>query len=165
LFVRLAYLQFAFDRSDESPALASLESARRIRPDYWEIYSALGYIHASRERNPEAIEAAKRALELNPNDVQSMNNLAWAIAKSQNSKPIDLEQAKSYAAKAVQISRAQKPEFLDTYAEVLSLLGEKKEAIEQIHKAAGVASASEGAQLRERLTQIAKRDAKTGAHQ
>jgi serine/threonine-protein kinase len=53
---------------DWDGAIAELETAIRIRPDYWRGYMQLGSVSYSAGRLPAALEAYRRASEMQPND-------------------------------------------------------------------------------------------------
>ncbi|NVJ85169.1 MAG: tetratricopeptide repeat protein [Algoriphagus sp.] len=71
-----------------------------------------------------------KALELNPNDEQVLNNYAYFLSLEKR----DLEKAKQMAEKVVR-KFPENGTFLDTYAWVLFQLGEYQEAYEYMEKA------------------------------
>ena len=69
----------------------------------------------------------KGALEINPNNTQVLNNLAWLLAHDMN-KP---EQALPYAQKACKLTPGS-ADCLDTYGHALMLNGKSNEALEAL---------------------------------
>jgi predicted O-linked N-acetylglucosamine transferase (SPINDLY family) len=62
-------------------AMASYEQALRLRPDFAQVHSNLGLIHANRAHWKEAIASYTRALELEPGFADACNNLGIAFIK------------------------------------------------------------------------------------
>jgi tetratricopeptide (TPR) repeat protein len=84
-------------RDDFSGAEQAYKRAIKNRPDYWLPYNNLGYLYAERGTNlDEAIELAKKALSLLPDEAASLDTLGWAYYKKG-----DRAQALKYLARAV----------------------------------------------------------------
>jgi predicted O-linked N-acetylglucosamine transferase (SPINDLY family) len=62
-------------------AVASYDQALRLRPNFPQVHSNLGLIHATRAHWKDAIASYTRALELEPNFADACNNLGIAFIK------------------------------------------------------------------------------------
>jgi tetratricopeptide (TPR) repeat protein len=138
ILARLGMLYFLQDRRNESIALEKLEMAKRADPANWEVYRNLTFIYLATDRKKEAIEAGQRALELNSNDANTYNNLAWIYATSDEPAFHNLPRAQEYAEKAVRLTREKQSEFLDTLAEVYFRKGDRDRALDSFQKARAV---------------------------
>ena len=81
-------------------------------------------IYYERERPDRAIEYYERALASAPDDPLILNNLAWTYAE----EGLRLNYALSLSMRAVKLN-AESPVYLDTYAELLHLLGRHTHAV------------------------------------
>jgi tetratricopeptide (TPR) repeat protein len=135
ILARLGVLYFRQDpKKNENIAIEKLEMAKRLDPTCWDIYKSLTYIYSSTGRSEEAIKTGQKALELNTDDANTYNNLAWTYATSK--EPFfDLRLAYEYAQKAVELTMERQPAFLDTLAEVDFRRGDRDGAIAMLRKA------------------------------
>lgn len=131
VLVRLGALYYADNRPHE--ALERLKAAEDRDPQYWEIYSTAAYIHGQEGDVEQAIQAGAKALELNPWDAQTYNNLAWLYAM--NDDVLDLPKAQDYAVNAVKYTRGLDLNSLDTLIDVYTKAGHIDRAIETIEDA------------------------------
>jgi tetratricopeptide (TPR) repeat protein len=69
-------------------AIASLEQALRLDPDYFEGYTALGDVYSKIGRWPDVVRAFREALRIVPNSIEARTRLAEAYVKT-----YDLEKA------------------------------------------------------------------------
>ncbi len=121
ILARLGLLYFQLDARDpkkREAAITTLTRARNVDPAYWETYRNLTYIYTLTEHPGQAIEAGKKALELNQFDANTYNNVAWVHATSKEPPFRNLARAVEYAGKAVKLTNERQPHFLDTLAEV-----------------------------------------------
>ena len=81
-------------------------------------------IYYERERPDRAIEYYERALAGTPDDPLILNNLAWTYAE----EGLRLSYALNLSMRAVKLE-AESPVYLDTYAELLHLLGRHAHAV------------------------------------
>lgn len=153
ILARLGMLHFLLDRKNESIALQKLDMARRADPDNWEVYRNLTYIYLKIDRKKEAIEAGQRALELNSNDANTYNNLAWIHATSDDPALRNLSRAQDYAEKAVKLTREKQSDFLDTLAEVYFRKGDRDGALASFKKA-GAASLGDTPKIQTRFKEL-----------
>ena len=118
LLARLGDLYFRSDRAKAELALATLQRATSLDARAWEPYQVLTYVYVSIGREADAVRAGKRALELNPEDANTANNLAWLHATSEKAGLRDLALAEDYAQRAVTLTQGRQAFFVDTLAEV-----------------------------------------------
>jgi tetratricopeptide (TPR) repeat protein len=97
---RLGSLYFLQDTKSESKAIETLERARRLDPEAWDIYRNLTYIYVVGDKPKEALDAGLKALNLNQTDANTFNNLAWIYSTSSNPAFVDLNKAYDHAKKA-----------------------------------------------------------------
>lgn len=76
----LAELQSATEQFDDS--LTSLDYAKALTPDDFELYSLEGYVRLKKGDNDGSIKALQRAIELSPDCYPAMRNLAEAYKQS-----------------------------------------------------------------------------------
>lgn len=136
--VRLATLYYVRSKlegpeDDLKKAIDILDGAKKT--NYWEVYSMLATIYTDKEKEwKKAIEEGEKAIELNPDDASTYNNLAWIYATS-DEKVQDLAKAQKYAKRAIDLTRRQWPDYLDTLAEVYSRMGNPSQASETMKSA------------------------------
>jgi tetratricopeptide (TPR) repeat protein len=89
----------------------------------------IGYAYMQLKDEPDAINELKRALEIQPNSAQAVNNLAWIYATALDRKLRNPREALALARQAVESSPQPNAAFLDTLAEALLLNGQAGEAL------------------------------------
>jgi tetratricopeptide (TPR) repeat protein len=77
-----------------------------------------------------AIQDYTSALQFNPKDANTNNNLAWLYATAKDQKFYDKEKALQYAQKAAALSERKNAEILDTLARAFFINGRISDAIE-----------------------------------
>ena len=82
-------------------------------------------------------------MELNADDANTYNNLAWIYATSEEFR--DLSKAQAYAEKAVALTKEGQSNFLDTLAEVYFVQGDPERAFATLRMAKAVAEDPDGA--------------------
>jgi tetratricopeptide (TPR) repeat protein len=136
ILTRLGMLYFLLDKQkNKDVAIRWLEMAKRADPQYPEVYRSMAFIYLDAGQFKEAIEAGKKALELNPKDAGTYNNLAWLYATAKEPNTKDLQLALQYAQKAVALTNGKQANFLDTLAEVYFALGDRENALLNFRKA------------------------------
>lgn len=113
---------------------------------YIEAHGALGNAYYEMKDYASAEEFFKKAIELNPADHSSLNNLAWVYAE----QGIRLEEGIRLSRRSLRLS-PDSPVYLDTLAELHYHLGEIEMAIQLIRRA--IAMEPEDAELRAHLQQ------------
>jgi tetratricopeptide (TPR) repeat protein len=135
---RLGILHFLDKPNDSSAlkkAIEELESAKQYNSEYWEIYRSLTFIYTQTAQTEKAIEAGERALKLNNYDANTYNNLAWLYATCEPEFR-DLRKALAYSTRAVELTKRNNIQFLDTLAKVHSERSERELALKVLEDAA-----------------------------
>jgi tetratricopeptide (TPR) repeat protein len=136
ILARLGSLYFQSDPDkNREIALQKLEMAKQADPQYWETYRNLTYVYFLSDRTRDAIEAGSMAVKLNPIDAASYNNLAFIYATSKDPAITNLELALRYAQKAVELTKEQQSDYLDTLAVVYHNLNDSEKALANFRKA------------------------------
>ncbi len=80
------YLLGSMELQEENltPALAHLEAARALLPDYWAVYYHLGLLKQREDHPAEAVALLERAEHLNPKQADVHTRLAQARAALKN---------------------------------------------------------------------------------
>jgi len=98
-------------------AIPHLKKALAIKPDLVEAHYYLGAsLYFSSGRTQEALAQWREALRVDPNFVPAMNDAAHALAASPNASDRNGAEAVKLAERAVQLSGARNPAYLDTLA-------------------------------------------------
>jgi tetratricopeptide (TPR) repeat protein len=124
-------------------------------PNYAEAHYQLATMLAARKEPAEAITHYRAAVELKPNWIEPLNNLAWLLATHPDTRCRDGAEAVRLASRAVELTRTNDVESLDTLAAAYAESGRFPLAIETVQHAIQLATAP-GTQtmeprLRERL--------------
>lgn len=94
-------------------------------------WTNLGNVEAARSRLAEAEAAYRRALEVEPNNVDTLNNLAWLLLENGS----DLDKARELAARAVALGGVDSYLALDTLGRIELATERCEEAIDAFSKA------------------------------
>jgi tetratricopeptide (TPR) repeat protein len=86
-------------------------------------------------RPSEAVAQYKRALELSPDDIETMNNLAWVLATSPDSLARDGARAVEVAERADSLTRNTNPIINATLAAAYAEAGRLSDAIKAAQRA------------------------------
>jgi tetratricopeptide (TPR) repeat protein len=140
MLARLGILYFLNDKNDAVKAIEKLEMAKRLDPKSSEVFRDLMWIYAGTHRLKEAVEAGQMALTLSDDEAAIYNNLAWIYANPEDQQQLlDLQKAKMHAKRAVDLTKGQQVDFLDTLGDVYYHLDDRENAIETFSKAKEVA--------------------------
>lgn len=90
---------FLLDSDDPENALRLYEAAAASAPDTALYWSCVGYCLDKLERRQPAIEAYRRAIELDPTDHRWSNDLGWTLANDGR-----LEEARELLLRAIELS-------------------------------------------------------------
>lgn len=134
ILARLGLLYFQADPSDQKTAIATLEQAKQLDPNNWEVYRSLTYIYTATNQTENAIEAGKMALALDALDSGTYNNLAWCYT-SPEGELRNLPLAETYALKAIELTRNRHAEYFDTLAQVYVAKGSRDQAVKNFRTA------------------------------
>jgi tetratricopeptide (TPR) repeat protein len=135
ILARLGVLYFQASPANQEIAVATLEEAKRSYPENWEVYRSLTYLYAATNQTKNAIQAGKKALELDALDSGTYNNLAWCYTVSPENELRDLALAETYALKAIQLTHNRHAEYFDTLAQVYVAKGNRDQAVKNFRTA------------------------------
>jgi Zn-dependent protease with chaperone function len=110
-----------------------LESKESHGPEDAILYGLAGNLHLEREEPAKALLAYEKAVALNPNQPDILNNLAWLLATSEDPATFDPQRALLLAQRAIHLKPA--PHIWDTLAEAFYANGRIAEAIQAEEKA------------------------------
>ena len=124
------HLATAFQRLGEfDKARQSLERAIALAPANGVLQAELGALLAQSGRPREAIKAYQRALELSPDFVGAMNNLAWLLATHPEAEVRDGAEAGRLAERAAELGERKHAFLMGTLGAAYAEAGRFEEAI------------------------------------
>jgi Flp pilus assembly protein TadD len=129
-------------RKQFDDAMVYLHKTMEITPDNPRVYYYMGSLFQAQRKSDEAIHAYERTLQLKPNYTAALNNLAWLLAATPDSKIQNPTEAITLARKACQLSNFKNPSLLDTLSVAYASAGQFKEAQETAQKAMDLAIAA-----------------------
>ncbi|MDY0132412.1 MAG: M48 family metalloprotease [Desulforegulaceae bacterium] len=97
-------------------------------PDNFELYNYLGNLMMEQEKEEKAIKAFEKALDLNENLPETLNNLAWIYITSKNKNIQNANKGVNLAKKAAEIIDDPPSYLLDTLAEGYFRKGNREKA-------------------------------------
>lgn len=103
------------------------------------VHFQLGKQYFREHQAQEVISRYRSLLEANPEDVATLNNLAWCLATAPDVSLRDAQEAVRLAEKAVRLSQGQEPAPLDTLAHCYFYADQLDLAIETEQKALALA--------------------------
>lgn len=109
-----------------------LREWRQKKPDDVSIRSVLAMSLQTQNRLDEAMVEYKKVLELDPNHITSLNNLAWLYSEKGDSQAVDLGRRAYGLAK-------NRPEIVDTFGWILVQTGELSEGERVLREAVALA--------------------------
>ncbi|RNC82812.1 MAG: tetratricopeptide repeat protein [Phycisphaera sp.] len=125
------------------------DEQRRVRDADALAGRALAYMNLG--RTADAVADLNRAIELNPMDIQALNNLAWLLATSPDASIRDGFRAVDLARRACEQSNWTEISTISTYAASLSEAGDFDQAVEWQRKCIEMAPPSQVQRYRDRL--------------
>jgi Flp pilus assembly protein TadD len=121
-------------------AIAQCQKALAIQPDYAAARINLGAALMQAGRMAEALGEYWKVLETQPENMDALNNLAWALATGPQATLRDGVSAVALAQKAVRLSGGENPRMLRTLAAADAEAGRFAEAAETARQALQLAS-------------------------
>lgn len=108
----------------------------------------IGTMALEKEDLPEAEKALRKAVELDPQNAEALNNLSWLYSTAKDPKFRKPKEALELALRAVSL-KPHEPHILDTLAEALFINGRVQEAIETEKRAMELSRGSKDHYLRQ----------------
>jgi uncharacterized protein (TIGR03790 family) len=129
--------------ADLAGARRALEEATTLEPRLLSAHRTLAAVYQSLGEHDRAIERLRRVLADAPDDLLSLNNLAYALAVHQKAAP----EALPLAQRAYALSKGSLPSVTDTLGWIHYLLGQYLEAEKYLGEAAAAAPDDADVQL------------------
>jgi tetratricopeptide (TPR) repeat protein len=129
-YLLLAALREGPESSEE--ALADIERAVSREPNYPKSWMMKGALHDARGERDKANESYRKVLELTPDFIPALNNLAWNLAESGG----DINEALKFAERAVELS-PKSATLNDTLGWIYVKKGAFLKAVAHLETAAG----------------------------
>jgi Flp pilus assembly protein TadD len=133
---------FLMQKGQLNEALAQYVKALQIRPDFVQARTGAGAVLAQQGRTAEAIGQYREALRLAPDNGMALNNLAWILATYPDPKFRDGVEAVRLAERAVQLTKQNDAQTLDTLAAAYAEAGRFGEAVKVAQRAMELAEAT-----------------------
>lgn len=130
-------------RGDPAAARAALEEATQLEPRLTAAQRTLATIYEEQGEHNRAIERYRLVLAAAPDDLLSLNNLAYALAVHAKTP----QEALPLAQRAYELAQGRLASIADTLGWVHYLLGQHPEAEKYLSEAAAAAPASAEVQL------------------
>ena len=124
-----------------------LQRAILLRPDYAAAYRNLGETRALQHRMAEAVAQYTKALEYLPDEVNLLNRAAWILATAGDPRARDGVRARTFAERAVALTRRQDADSLDSLGAALAESGEFEAALSVAREGIEVARFKGAAEL------------------
>ena len=135
----LALALVAQGKLDE--AVAACQTGLIYKPHSFQLHELLASTLSRQGKLQEAIEEYKTTLQLNPDQLVDLNNLAWLLATAPEASVRDGAEAVRRAEQACQLTHYQRPLFMGTLAAAYAEAGRFDEAIAMARKAITQATA------------------------
>ncbi|MCJ7778011.1 MAG: tetratricopeptide repeat protein, partial [Sedimentisphaerales bacterium] len=100
-----------------------------------DVYGNLGRAYANLGKDNLAITNLVKSVELDANSADSLNNLAWVLATTEDAKLQNPTDAVKCAERACELAEPNKPAFLDTLAAAYAAAGNFPEAVKTAERA------------------------------
>lgn len=118
---------------DYDGAVSAFERTTQLEPLNPNGWASLGTANFENDQHDKAIDAYLRALEIDPHDDSSLNNLAWVYATQGR----NLDEAIRLSRQSLRI-RPDTPQYLDTLADLYYQKGDQERALKLIRYAIGL---------------------------
>lgn len=128
-------------------AVRALQLFQRIEPEEFEGYSRMGDALLGAGKSSGALQQFQKAVALNPESPQLLNNAAWILATHPDAAVRNSGQAIEFAEHAVRLTGRNNPVVLDTLAAAYAADGRFDEAISTTQRAIALAAETNAARL------------------
>jgi type IV pilus biogenesis/stability protein PilW len=119
-----------------SQAIDYLQTALQRKPDWPEVCSKLAETYFLVGNMNQAVVYWRRTLDLHPNDIKTLNNLAWVLATTEDAKLQNPTDAVKYARRISELlGPYPQPVFLDTLAAAYAAAGDFPQAVRTAEEA------------------------------
>jgi len=122
-------------------AITCYRQALQIKPDHAEAHSNLGDALLAQGKFGEAADHYRQALQIYPDSAGVLNNFAWFLATTEDTKLQNPTDAVKFAKRACELTDYKNPEILDTLAVAYADAGRFLQATETAEKAKNLAQA------------------------
>lgn len=139
-------------RGQVAEAQKHLEHSQRLNPNDASTHLELGVILLDQGRLAEAFEHLRSAVTLTPQQPRALDRLAWALATAPDARRRNGREAVDLAGRAVQFTREQVVEPLDSLAAAYAEAGRFADAIATAEKAVRLAREQGRTELAARIT-------------
>jgi tetratricopeptide (TPR) repeat protein len=136
---RMGIILLAAGKPNE--AIKYLNKALQTNIDQGDVYENLGVAYMQLDKNEPAKQNLARAVELEPNNINTLNNLAWLLATAGDASAQDANRAVEFARRACELTGYKKPDLMDTLAVAYAAAGRFEDAVKTANKAIDIARA------------------------
>jgi tetratricopeptide (TPR) repeat protein len=137
---KMGFVLLAAGRTSEGIVCLTEAIPKSSNKEY--IYTDLGTAYLLQADKKMAIQSWKKAIEINPDNVRNLNNLAWLLASRDEVSPEDANEAIKFAQRACELTQNKQPTFLDTLAVAYAAAGKFDDAINTANEAIDTARAA-----------------------
>jgi tetratricopeptide (TPR) repeat protein len=116
-------------------AIVCLNEALRTNASQAEIYENLGTAYTQLGKYEPAIQSWSKAVQLNPDSANVLNNLAWLLATTGDVSAQNANRAVELAQHACELTGHKNPGFIDTLAAAYAAADNFPEAVKTAEKA------------------------------
>ena len=136
-----------YQQGDLDEAINYLSKAATLRPEDAKLHNILGMAFYQLEIHRKAAVHWQQTIQLDPNQVGVLNNLAWLLAATDDEQLKNSEKAIEYAQRACKLTDYNQPEILDTLGVAYAAAGKFDDATQTAEKAIGLAREAKQAEL------------------
>jgi tetratricopeptide (TPR) repeat protein len=149
-----AYMERArglLDQQNWTKGLNDITKAIELDPNNAAAYAWRGGVYHRMGRYGRAISDYERSLQIEPDRMHVLNNLAWLLATCPEDEIRDGPRAVGLARRACELSKWQNPPMLGTLAAAYAETGQFEKAIEYQEKAISLVSEEKSDEYRQPL--------------
>lgn len=141
---------------DFKSAVKDFTAALEVDENYVDVYESRAFAYRSLGQYSKALEDLRTAIAKRPLSFEPVNDLAWVMATTDDSKVANAEEAIKLATKACQMTQYSDWNTLDTLAAAYAAGGDFKSAIQWVSTALEKAPEENRAELRAHLALFEK---------